>query len=107
MKFDEEYLKHARHVLAGIGKLEQDIESQFTQTYLSKSSLDPVIAEFIFNRLRKDRDLYRVIYFFYLKLDKLKVCDIYSGPVIYSLDGVELEIIVDNDRRVTQFKINK
>lgn len=107
MKFDEEYLKHARHALAGIGKLEQDIESQFTQTYLSKSSLDPVIAEFIFNHLRKDRDLYRVIYFFYLKLDKLKVGDIYIGPVIYSLDGVELEIIVDNDRRVTQFKINK
>lgn len=107
MKFDEEYLKHARHVLAGIGKLEQDIESQFTQTYFSKSSLDSVIAEFIFNHLRNDYDLYRVIYFFYLKLDELKVGDIYSGPVIYGLDGVELEIIIDSDKRITQFRINK
>ena len=47
MRFNEEYLRHARHVLAGIGKLEQDIETKFTQLYFSKSGLDPIIKEFI------------------------------------------------------------
>ena len=107
MKFDEEYLKHARHVLAGIGKLEQDIETKFTQLYFSKSGLDPVIREFIFEHLRNDSDLYRVIYFFYLKLDTLKIGDVYDGPNLYGLDEVDLEIIVDEDKRIIRFEINK
>lgn len=107
MQFDEEYLKHARHVLAGIGKMEQDIETKFTQLYFSKSGLDPVIKEFIFNHLREDSDLYRVIYFFYLRLDSLKIGDVYDGPTLYGLDEVELEIIADDQNRITKFKINK
>lgn len=107
MKFDEEYLKHARHVLAGIGKMEQDIETKFTQLYFSKSGLDPVIREFIFEHLRNDSDLYRVIYFFYLKLDTLKIGDVYDGPNLYGLDEVDLEIIVDKDDRIVKFEINK
>ena len=107
MKFDEEYLKHARHVLARVGKIEQDIETKFTQLYFSKSGLDPVIKEFIFQHLRNDRDLYRVIYFFYLKLDTLKIGDVYDGPILYGLDEVDLEIIVDEDKRIIRFEINK
>lgn len=107
MRFNEEYLRHARHVLAGIGKLEQDIETKFTQLYFSKSGLDPIIKEFIFQHLRNDRDLYRVIYFFYLKLDTLKIGDVYDGPTLYSLDEVDLEIIVDEDKRIIRFEINK
>ena len=107
MKFDEEYLKHARQTLASLGKIEQDIETKFTQLYFSKSGLDPVIREFIFEHLRNDSDLYEVIYFFYLKLDTLKIGDVYDGPTLYSLDEVELEIIVDEDKRITQFQINK
>lgn len=107
MRFDEEYLRHARHALAGIGKLEQDIETKFTQLYFSKSGLDPVIKEFIFQHLRNDRDLYRVIYFFYLKLDTLKIGDVYDGPNLYGLDEVDLEIIVDEDKRIIRFEINK
>lgn len=96
-----------RRVLAGIGKLEQDIETKFTQLYFSKSGLDPVIKEFIFQHLRNDRDLYRVIYFFYLKLDTLKIGDVYDGPTLYGLDEVDLEIIVDEDKRIIRFEINK
>ena len=107
MKFDEEYLKHARHVLAGIGKLEQDIETKFTQLYFSKSGLDPVIREFIFEHLRNDSDLYRVIYFFYSKIDTLKIGDVYDGPTLYGLDEVDFEIIVDKDDRIVKFEINK
>lgn len=107
MRFNEEYLRHARHVLAGIGKLEQDIETKFTQLYFSKSGLDPIIKEFIFQHLRNDRDLYRVIYFFYLKLDTLKIGDVYDGPTLYGLDEVDLEIIVDEDKRIIRFEINK
>ena len=107
MRFDEEYLRHARHVLAGVGKIEQDIETKFTQLYFSKSGLDPVIREFIFEHLRNDSDLYRVIYFFYLKLDTLKIGDVYDGPNLYGLDEVDLEIIVDEDKRIIRFEINK
>lgn len=107
MKFDEEYLKHARHVLARVGKIEQDLDTKFTMLYFSKPGLDPVIAEFIFDYLQKDSDLYEVIYFFYLKLDTLKIGDVYDGPSPYSLDEVELEIVTDSDDRITQFKINK
>lgn len=107
MRFDEEYLRHARRVLARIGKIEQDIETKFTQLYFSKSGLDPVIKEFIFQHLRNDRDLYRVIYFFYLKLDTLKIGDVYDGPNLYGLDEVDLEIIVDEDKRIIRFEINK
>ena len=107
MKFDEEYLRHARHVLAGVGKIEQDIETKFTQLYFSKSVLEPVIREFIFEHLRHDYDLYRVIYFFYLKLDTLKIGDVYDGPNLYGLDEVDLEIIVDEDKRIIRFEINK
>lgn len=107
MRFNEEYLRHARHVLAGIGKLEQDIETKFTQLYFSKSGLDPIIKEFIFQHLRNDRDLYRVIYFFYLKLDTLKIGDVYDGPTLYGLDEVDLEIIVDKDNHIVKFEINK
>ena len=107
MKFDEEYLKHARHVLAGVGKLEQDIETKLTQLYFSKSGLDPVIREFIFEHLRNDSDLYRVIYFFYLKLDTLKIGDVYDGPTLDGLDEVDFEIIVDKDDRIVKFEINK
>lgn len=107
MKFDEEYLKHARHVLAGVGKIEQDIETKFTQLYFSKSGLDPVIREFIFEHLHNDSDLYEVIYFFYLKLDSLKIGDVYDGLNPYSLGEVELEIITDSNNRITQFQINK
>lgn len=107
MKFDEEYLKHARHVLAGVGKLEQDIETKFTQLYFSKSGLDPVIKEFIFDHLRNDSDFYEVIYFFYLNLDTLKIGDVYDGPTLYSLDEVDFEIIVDEDKRIIKFEINK
>ena len=107
MKFDEEYLKHSRQTLASLGKIEQDIETKFTQLYFSKSGLDPVIREFIFEHLRDDSDLYEVIYFFYLKLDTLKIGDVYDGPNLYGLDEVDLEIIVDEDKRITQFQINK
>ena len=107
MRFDEEYLKNARQVLAKIGNLEQDIETKFTQLYFSKSGLDPVIKEFIFQHLRNDRDLYRVIYFFYLKLDTLKIGDVYDGPTLYGLDEVELEIIVNQDNQIVKFEINK
>lgn len=107
MKFDEEYLRHARNVLAGIGKLEQDIETKFTQRYFSKSGLDPVVAEFIFSHLRNDSDLYRVIYFFYLKLDTLQIGDVYEGPTLYGLDEVDFEIIVDENNRIVKFEINK
>jgi len=107
MKFDEEYLKHARHVLARVGKIEQDLDAKFTMLYFSKSGLDPVIAEFIFDHLQKDSDLYEVIYFFYLKIDTLKIGDVYDGPNLYSLDEVELEIIVDKDNHIVKFEINK
>lgn len=107
MQFDEEYLQHARHVLAGVGKIEQDIETKFTQLYFSKSGLDPVIREFLFDYLRHDSDLYRVTYFFYLKLDTLKIGDVYDGPNVYGLDEVDLEIIVDEDKRIIRFEINK
>ena len=107
MKFDEEYLRHARDVLAGIGKIEQDIDAKLTQIYFSKSGLDPVIAEFIFKYLREDSDLYRVIYFFYLNLDTLKIGDVYNGPTLYSLDEIELEIVVDEDNSITQFILNE
>lgn len=107
MQFDEEYLRHARHVLAGVGKIEQDIETKFTQLYFSKSGLDPVIREFLFDYLRHDYDLYRVIYFFYLKLDTLKIGDVYDGPNLYGLDEVELEIVTDAQKQITKFKINK
>lgn len=107
MKFDEEYLKHARHVLAGVGKIEQDLDAKFTQLYFSKSGLDPVIREFIFEHLRDDSDLYEVIYFLYLKLDTLKIGDVYDGPTLYSLDEVDLEIIVDSNNRIIRFEINK
>ena len=107
MKFDEEYLKHSRQTLASLGKMEQDIETKFTQLYFSKSGLDPVIREFIFEHLRNDSDLYEVIYFFYLKLDTLKIGDVYDGPNLYSLDEAELEIITDSNNRITQFQINK
>ena len=107
MRFDEKYLKNARQVLAKIGKLEQDIETKFTQLYFSKSGLDPVIKEFIFQHLRHDSDLYRVIYFFYLKLDTLKIGDVYDGPTLYGLDEVELEIIVNQDNQIVKFEINK
>ena len=106
MQFDEEYLRHARHVLAGVGKIEQDIETKFTQLYFSKSALDPVLAEFIFDHL-KDADLYEAVYFFYMKLDTLKIGDVYDGPSIYGLDEVDLEIIVDEDKRIIRFEINK
>lgn len=107
MKFDEEYLRHARHVLAGVGKIEQDIETKFTQLYFRKSGLDPVIREFLFEHLRNDSDLYRVIYFFYLKIDTLKIGDVHDGPNVYGLDEVDLEIIVDEDKRIIRFEINK
>ena len=107
MQFDEEYLRHARHVLAGVGKIEQDIETKFTQLYFSKSVLDPVIREFIFEHLRNDSDLYRVIYCFDLKIDTLKIGDVYDGPTLYGLDEVALEIIADDQKRITNFKINK
>lgn len=107
MKFNEEYLKHSRQTLASLGKIEQGIETKFTQLYFSKSGLDPVIREFIFEHLRDDSDLYEVIYFFYLKLDTLKIGDVYDGPNLYGLDEVDLEIIVDEDKRITQFQINK
>ena len=107
MKFDEEYLQHARQVLAGVGKMEQDIETKFTQLYFSKSGLDPVIREFLFDYLRHDYDLYRVIYFFYLKLDTLKIGDVYDGPNLYGLDEVALEIVTDAQKQITKFKINK
>lgn len=107
MQFDEEYLRHARHVLAGVGKIEQDIETKFTQLYFSKSGLDPVIREFLFDYLRHDSDLYRVIYFFYLKIDTLKIGDVYDGPIIYGLHDVQLEIVTDSNNRITKFKINK
>lgn len=107
MKFDEEYLQHARQVLAGVGKMEQDIETKFTQLYFSKSGLDPVIREFLFDYLRHDYDLYRVIYFFYLKLDTLKIGDVYDGPNLYGLDEVALEIVTDSQKQITKFKINK
>lgn len=107
MQFDEDYLRHARHVLAGVGKIEQDIETKFTRLYFSKSGLDPVIREFLFEHLRHDSDLYRVIYFFYLKLDTLKIGDVYDGPNLYGLDEVDLEIIVDEDKRIIRFEINK
>lgn len=107
MQFDEEYLRHARHVLAGVGKIEQDIETKFTQLYFSKSGLDPVIREFLFDYLRHDYDLYRVIYFFYLKLDTLKIGDVYDGPNLYGLDEVALEIVTDSQKQITKFKINK
>lgn len=107
MRFDEEYLKNARQVLAKIGNLEQDIETKFTQLYFSKSDLDPVIKEFIFQHLRHDSDLYRVIYFFYSKLDTLKIGDVYDGPTLYGLDEVELEIIVNQDNQIVKFEINK
>ena len=107
MKFDEEYLKHARHVLARVGKIEQDLDAKFTMLYFSKSGLDPVIAEFIFDHLQKDSDLYEVIYFFYLKIDTLYFCDVYLVLNIYSIDEVELEIIVDKDNHIVKFEINK
>lgn len=107
MKFDEEYLKHSRQTLASLGKIEQDIETKFTQLYFIKSGLDPVIREFIFEHLRNDSDLYEVIYFFYLKIDTLKIGDVYDGPTLYSLDEVDLEIITDSNNRITQFQINK
>ena len=107
MKFNEEYLKRSRQTLASLGKMEQDIETKFTQLYFSKSGLDPVIREFIFEHLRDDSDLYEVIYFFYLKLDTLKIGDVYGGPTLYSLDEVDLEIIVDEDKRIIRFEINK
>lgn len=107
MKFDEEYLKHSRQTLASLGKIEQDIETKFTQLYFSKSGLDPVIREFIFEHLRDDSDLYEVIYFFYLKLDTLKIGDVYDGPNLYGLDEVALEIVTDSQKQITKFKINK
>ena len=107
MKFDEEYLKHARHVLARVGKIEQDLDAKFTMLYFSKSGLDPVIAEFIFDHLQKDSDLYEVIYFFYLKIDTLKIGDVYDGPNLYSLSEVELEIMLDSNNRISKFQINK
>ena len=107
MKFDEEYLQHARQVLARVGKMEQDIETKFTQLYFSKSGLDPVIREFLFDYLRHDYDLYRVIYFFYLKIDTLKIGDVYDGPNLYGLDEVALEIVTDAQKQITKFKINK
>ena len=107
MKFDEEYLQHARQVLAGVGKMEQDIETKFTRLYFSKSGLDPVIREFLFDYLRHDYDLYRVIYFFYLKIDTLKIGDVYDGPNLYGLDEVALEIVTDAQKQITKFKINK
>ena len=107
MKFDEEYLRHAKHVLARIGKIEQDLDAKFTMLYFSKSGLDPVIAEFIFDHLQKDSDLYEVIYFLYLKLDELKIGDVYDGPSLYSLDEVELEIVTDSNNRIKNFQINK
>ena len=107
MKFDEEYLRHARQVLAGVGKMEQDIETKFTRLYFSKSGLDSVIREFLFDYLRHDYDLYRVIYFFYLKLDTLKIGDVYDGPNLYGLDEVALEIVTDAQKQITKFKINK
>ena len=107
MRFDEEYLKNARQVLAKIGNLEQDIETKFTQLYFSKSGLDPVIKEFIFQHLRNDRDLYRVIYFFYLKLDTLKIGDVYDGPTLFGLDEVDFEIITNSDNQIIQFRISK
>lgn len=107
MKFDEEYLKHARHVLARVGKIEQDLDAKFTMLYFSKSGLDPVIAEFIFDHLQKDSDLYEVIYFFYLKIDTLKIGDVYDGPNLYSLSEVELEIMIDSNNRISKFQINK
>ena len=107
MKFDEEYLKNARHVLTRVGKIEQDLDAKFTMLYFSKSGLDPVIAEFIFDYLQKDSDLYEVIYFFYLKLDTLKIGDVYDGPNLYSLGEVELEIMLDSNNRISKFQINK
>ena len=107
MKFDEEYLKHARHVLARVRKIEQDLDAKFTMLYFSKTGLDPVIAEFIFDHLQKDSDLYEVIYFFYLKIDTLHIGEVYDGPTLYSLDEVELEIIVDKDKHIVKFEINK
>ena len=107
MKFDEEYLQHARQVLARVGKMDQDIETKFTQLYFSKSGLDPVIREFLFDYLRHDYDLYRVIYFFYLKIDTLKIGDVYDGPNLYGLDEVALEIVTDAQKQITKFKINK
>ena len=107
MQFNEEYLQHAKHVLVEIGKLEQDIETKFTQLHFSKSALDPVIKEFIFGYLRKDSDLYETIYFFYLKLDALKIGDVYDGPDLFSLDEAELEIITDDQHQIKRFQINK
>lgn len=106
MQFDEEYLKHARQIIVGLGKIEQDLEAKFTKLYFSKSSLDPVLAEFIFDHL-KDADLYEAVYFFYLNLDTLKIGDVYDGPNLYGLDEVDLEIIVDEDKRIIRFEINK
>ena len=106
MQFDEEYLKHTRHALASLGKIELDLETKFTQLYFSKSVLDPVLAEFIFDHL-KDADLYEAVYFFYMKLDTLKIGDVYDGPSIYGLHDVQLEIVTDSNNRITKFKIDK
>lgn len=106
MQFDEEYLKHARQILAGLGKIEQDLETKFTNLYFSKSELDPVLAEFIFDHL-KDADLYEAVYFFYMKLDELKLGDVYDGPSLYGLSKVRLEIVTDSNNRITKFQINE
>ncbi len=106
MQFDEEYLKHTRHALASLGKIELDLETKLTQLYFSKSALDPVLAEFIFDHL-KDADVYEAVYFFYMKLDTLKIGDVYDGPSIYGLHDVQLEIVTDSSNRITKFKINK
>lgn len=106
MKFDDDYLQHTRHTLDESEKIKRDVNTHFTRLHFNKVGLDPVIAEFIFNYLMVDDDLYAAVRFFHFRMESLKIGDVYDGPTWYSVSNdVALEITLDEDKRIVRFEI--
>lgn len=72
MNITDEDLSKLKFHLNEVAKIKSKLDSCYTQYVFRRSTVDPIVVEFISNYLRKS-DLYNQAHFFNLSIDSVKV----------------------------------